>query len=1061
MENSTSQRVDALEGTLADLKAQMATIVEKLQTPDDNLSRAVTAAVRAAMEEERQKIAEERKKTEENVTAAVDKVEERLIRFRSTVDTQAAIDRQKITKLQEELEKTRQPQAQGMQQPIPVVEENSPRLGGGNNLTPGREKPYEEQDWPHFEQGDWRWRGAGEGGGGHWKHRKLEMPLFDGSDPDNWTARAEMYYDFYKLTEKETMEVAVVAMDGAALKWFQWEQKRRPFYGWPDLKQRALSEFRPSHSGTLHEQWLAVTQEGSGSVAEYRRKFIEMAAPLEDVPKSIMLGQFIHGLNREVKSELRLLNPPNLERAMEMAGRIEEKNRVQLGKKPLSNWRGGSTAGPSNSGPMQGNPTFSKGGLIASYGLPSSSGPPKPWPKAPESQGSVNLGRATSGPSQSVSGVTRRLTESELAERRTKGLCFKCDERWGVGHRCKRKELSVLLVAEGEVELEDEGPELGSDTLSEEVGGMSLCSVIGIHNPKTMKLRGVVKGQEVVVMIDPGATHNFLAISVVEQAAIPISQGGEFAVSLGNGDTIRGRGVCKGVKVELRGGITVIEDFFPLTLGSAEVILGVQWLEKLGPVVTNWRTHIMKFNIGGVPVTLTGDPTLEKTQVSLKAMVRVLKKEKLGLWVEFNQAETQEMGPTEVSPPSYLMNVLGQFKGVFNMPNGLPPERGHEHSIVLKDGVDPISVRSYRFPQIQKDEVERLIREMLESGIIKPSSSPFSSPVLLVKKKDGSWRFCVDYRALNKETVPDKYPIPVIDELLDELHGATVFSKLDLKSGYHQIRVRPSDTHKTAFRTHEGHYEFLVMPFGLTNAPARFQSLMNDVFRPYLRKFVLVFFDDILIYSKAAEEHVHHLQLVLQKLEENQLYANYKKCEFGKGEIAYLGHVISKQGVSMDGDKIRSIVEWKTPRNLRELRGFLGLTGYYRKFVKHYAQIAGPLTAQLKKENYGWTEEATAAFQNLKTAMTTAPVLAVPDFREGFVVETDASEYGLGVVMMQRDRPIAFFSKLLGVRARAKSIYEKELMAISLAVAKWRHYLLGRSFVVRTDQQSLKYLTEK
>lgn len=223
----------------------------------------------------------------------------------------------------------------------------------------------------------------------------------------------------------------------------------------------------------------------------------------------------------------------------------------------------------------------------------------------------------------------------------------------------------------------------------------------------------------------------------------------------------------------------------------------------------------------------------------------------------------------------------------------------------------------------------------------------------------------------------------------------------------------------------------------------------------------MVFFDDILIYSKAVEEHVHHLQLVLQKLEENQLYANYKKCEFGKGEIAYLGHVISKQGVSMDGDKIRSIVEWKTPRNLRELRGFLGLTGYYRKFVKHYAQIAGPLTAQLKKENYGWTGEATAAFQNLKTAMNTAPVLAVPDFREGFVVETDASGYGLGAVMMQQDRPIAFFSKLLGVRARAKLIYEKELMAISLAVAKWRHYLLGRSFVVRTDQQSLKYLIEQ
>jgi hypothetical protein len=377
-------------------------------------------------------------------------------------------------------------------------------------------------------------------------------------------------------------------------------------------------------------------------------------------------------------------------------------------------------------------------------------------------------------------------------------------------------------------------------------------------------------------------------------------------------------------------------------------------------------------------------------------------------------------------------------------------------------GVQPVNIKPYRYNPTQKDEIERQVREMLVNGVVQPSRSPFSSPVLLVKKKDGSWRFCVDYRQLNALTVKNKYPLPVVDELLDELHGAQWFTKLDMRSGYHQVRLNPADEHKTAFKTHNGHWEFKVMPFGLTNAPTTFQSVMNSIFATLLRKSVLVFVDDILIYSKSLEGRKHHLQQVFEILQQHSLYLKKSKCSFGRSELEYLGHIISAQGVSTDPDKIKAVQQWPTPIDCKQLRSFLGLAGYYRKFIRHYGTISKPLTDLLKKNTvYVWTPQLQSSFDTLKEALVTAPVLILPDFTKEFCIETDASGKGIGAVLMQQGHPVAYLSKPLSGKNQALSTYEKECLVVLMAIEKWKSYLQHQPFTILTDHKSLVHLGQQ
>ena len=282
--------------------------------------------------------------------------------------------------------------------------------------------------------------------------------------------------------------------------------------------------------------------------------------------------------------------------------------------------------------------------------------------------------------------------------------------------------------------------------------------------------------------------------------------------------------------------------------------------------------------------------------------------------------------------------VVCEFSNVFpDDINEFPPNREVEFAIELVPGSGPISITPYRMSPVEMAELKAQLEDLLGKHFIRPSVSSWGAPVLLVKKKDGSMRLCVDYRQLNKITVKNKYPLPRIDDLMDQLQGAGVFSKIDLRSGYHQIRVRDEDIPKTAFRTRYGHYEYTVMSFGLTNAPTVFMDYMNRIFRPYLDKFVIVFIDDILVYSKTEEEHADHLRTVLQILRDRKLYAKLSKCEFWKSEVKFLGHVVSKQGIAVDPAKVEAVMNWERPTSVTEIRSFLGLAGYYRRFIKGFS----------------------------------------------------------------------------------------------------------------------------
>ncbi|GJV39822.1 putative reverse transcriptase domain-containing protein [Tanacetum coccineum] len=417
-----------------------------------------------------------------------------------------------------------------------------------------------------------------------------------------------------------------------------------------------------------------------------------------------------------------------------------------------------------------------------------------------------------------------------------------------------------------------------------------------------------------------------------------------YDVELADGRIIRLNTILRGCSLNLLNHMFNI-DLMPIELGNFDAIIGIDWLAKYQAVIA-CAEEIVRIPWGDETLIIHGDRNL----------------------------------------------------------SGLPPTRQVEFQIDLIPGAAPVARAPYRLALSKIKELAEQLKELSDKGFIRPSSSPWGASVLFVKKKDGSFRMCIDYQELNKLTVKNRYPLPRIDDLFNQLQGSSIYSKIDLRSGYHQLRVREEDIPKTAFRTRYGHYEFQVMPFGLTNAPAIFMDLMNRVCRPYLDKFIIVFINDILIYSKDKQEHKEHLKLILELLKKEELYAKFSKCEFWIPKVQFLGHMIDSEGIHVDPAKIESVKDWASPN---------------------------------------------------------APILALPKGSEDFIIYCDASKKGLGDVLMQREKVISYASRQLKIHEKNYTTYDLELSAVVFALKIWRHYLYGTKCMVFTDHKSLQHILDQ
>ena len=581
--------------------------------------------------------------------------------------------------------------------------------------------------------------------------------------------------------------------------------------------------------------------------------------------------------------------------------------------------------------------------------------------------------------------------------------------------------------------------------------------------------------------LDCGASHSFMRTAFANEHQFHVTPCSD-VISLADGSTTRARGICK-VRFQ-SGSLTSMVDCYVVDLSPQyDILLGMDFMKKNQVQISfsEENTSVVTARRGDrrvtlpkpsqAPVTLSDRP-VERIMLSALQFKRAMRKGAHCFMVQIEKLDeakptVQIMDKSGLIPDDELHALLSEFKNSVFV-DGLPTIRNPTtldfEVIPTEPGTVPPYRKPYRLTPAERKEITERVKELLEKGMIEPSTSPYSAPILFVKKKDGvSLRMVLDYRALNSKTIKNRAPLNRISELLDSLHGVKVTSLIDLSGGYHQLGLLASDKEKTAFATPLGHFQWTVLPQGICNAPSAFQATMNRLFRHMLGKSVFIYLDDILVASKSPEEHVQHLREVLQILKEHKLYANIQKCQFNLPEVNYLGHIVGRNGIRPDPQKIQVVQNWPQPRTVHEVRSFLGLCNFFRRFIKDYSTKAAGLNRLLQKDGCKWNTAAQQSFEGLKKALVNAPVMAVPDFDKPYELEvwTDASDSAVGAVLMQDGHPIAYESRKFSSAERNYHTTDRELLAIVHALRTWRCYLEGADFTVKCDHKALSFFQNK
>ncbi|KAK8948495.1 hypothetical protein KSP39_PZI006255 [Platanthera zijinensis] len=859
--------------------------------------------------------------------------------------------------------------------------------------------------------------------------QRLSPPTYDGKADfmviDDWLISMEEMFSYSGIADDQRVMLATYQLKGLAKSW--WLREKESLVAgcsWEVFKEMLLRKFLPSvERDRLMNDFLYLKQRQL-TVGEYEIEFSKLScfAPGLVSVEADRVKRFLGGLRSEVQQLTSAYGSVTYAGVVEAALKVEAietaKSRGQQLKKDKRKL-------VEEKKPLVPDAVPGKRNRVVCSFCGRSGHPVERCFKKVAALKKEQVHAIQGAPRRDASCSVCKRSGHDAAQCWTKDkVCFQCGQKGHIKSRCP-----LFQPALPAVPLQALPPPQRVDK------GKGKLNVISSEEAQTstqvISGKFKVKNRWARVLFDSGATHSFVARAFVERHRLSLDR------------------VRDSFRVKFPSGESVLSD---LGILDCPVLLG-DFLAKADLKMIDMCGHSVQRKALGLHQGRRSARQRDSPVLSAVCVQRLFLSDCCVCLVS-------AVGTVVSVPRLEEIPIVCGFTDVFpdDIP-GIPPERDVEFVIDLEPGTRPIAKVPYRMAPRELEELRIQLDELLAKGFIRQSSSPWGAPVLFVKKKDGSMRLCIDYRELNKVTIKNRYPLPRIDDLFDQLRGSTVFSKIDLRSGYHQLRIREADIPRTAFRSRHGHFEFLVMSFGLTNAPSAFMDMMNQVFKDLLDKFVVVFIDDVLVYSRSAEEHEQHLRLVLSELRNHKLFAKLSKCEFWLPQVSFLGHVVNKDGISVDPEKIAAVMDWSRPNTPKEIRSFLGLAGYYRRFVEGFSSLAAPLTKLTQKNvAFVWSEKCEEAFLELKRRLCTAPVLTLPTEGVDYDVYVDASLVGLGCVLMQDGKVIAYGSRQLKTHEKNYPTHDLEFAAIIYALKLWRHLLYGAQCKIFTDHKSLKYV---